>query len=210
MAAQRGPRPLAWLSPAIVTGGIVPALWIFARAATHGLGANPIAEALNELGLLAFVFLLLSLACTPLRSVTGWAWPIRVRRALGLLAFFYALGHFLCYAVLDQGLALGTIVADVLERPFIAFGAGALLLLTPLAITSTAGWTKRLGARRWKLLHRLAYVAGGLAAVHFILRVKKDLSEPATYAVVLSVLLATRLVFALKDRGSPRAPRTRV
>ncbi|HVY45089.1 MAG TPA: protein-methionine-sulfoxide reductase heme-binding subunit MsrQ [Minicystis sp.] len=195
-------RPLSWLSPAVAFGGALPAVWILARGLSHGLGANPIAEALNELGLLALALLVLSLACTPLRTLTGSAWPIRVRRALGLLAFFYALGHFLCYAVLDQGLALGAIAADVVERPFIFVGFAALVILTPLAVTSTATWTKRLGAARWKRLHRLAYLAGALGVVHFVLRVKKDVSEPAVYGALLGLLFAVRLVAFARDRAA--------
>jgi sulfoxide reductase heme-binding subunit YedZ len=199
-AKTRGPRPLAWLVPAIVTGGVVPGAWILGRAALGALGANPIAEALNELGLLALVFLILSLLSTPLRTLTGWPWPIRIRRALGLLAFFYALAHFLCYAAIDQGFALFAIIDDVLKRPFIMVGMAALLLLVPLAITSTAGWTKRLGAKRWKRLHRLAYLAAILAVVHFILRVKKDVSEPLTYAAILGAAFFIRTLAFLRDR----------
>ena len=197
---MKAPRPLAWLAPAVVTGGVVPGAWIVARGALGGLGANPIAEALNELGLLALVFLLLSLLSTPIRTITGWPWPIRIRRALGLLAFFYALAHFLCYAALDQGFALGAIASDVLKRPFIMVGMAALLILVPLAITSTAAWTKRLGAKRWKRLHRLAYLAAILAVTHFILRVKKDVSEPLTYAAILGAAFFVRALAFVRDR----------
>ena len=150
--ARVGPKPLAWLVPAVVAGSALPAVAIAARAAMGALGANPISEALNELGLLALALLLLSLACTPVRVLTGLAWPIRVQRALGLAAFAYAAAHLSVYVVLDQGLALRALVDDVLERPFIFVGFAALVLLTPLAITSTAGWTKRLGAARWRRL----------------------------------------------------------
>jgi sulfoxide reductase heme-binding subunit YedZ len=196
-----GPKPLAWLVPAVVAGSALPAVAIAARAATGGLGANPISEALNELGLLALALLLLSLACTPVRVLTGFAWPIRIRRALGLAAFAYAAAHLTVYVVLDQGLALGALVDDVLERPFIFVGFAALVLLTPLAITSTAGWTKRLGAARWRRLHKLAYACAILGVIHFVLRVKKDVTEPAIYGVVLGALLAVRVVAWARGRA---------
>jgi sulfoxide reductase heme-binding subunit YedZ len=197
-------RPLAWLVPAITLGGIFPGIWIAVRGLLGQLGANPIAEALNELGLLAIVFLVLSLLATPIRTLSGWPWPIRIRRTLGLFSFFYALAHFLCYALLDQGLAIGAIFQDVTQRPFIIVGMLAFLILIPLAITSTAGWTKRLGAKRWKSLHRLAYLAAVLAVVHFVLRVKKDVSEPMTYAAILGAAFLVRALAFVRDRGGKR------
>jgi sulfoxide reductase heme-binding subunit YedZ len=203
-AAARAPRPLAWLVPAVVTGALAPLASMILGLATGALGADPVAEALNRLGLLALVLLVASLAMTPLKIVTGWTWPIRLRKALGLLGFAYATLHFLVYAAIDQGLAIGAILDDVTERPFIAVGAAALVLLVPLAITSTAAMLKRLGFARWKRLHRLAYVVAGLGVVHFVLRVKKDLTEPLVYGVVLAVLLGVRVVEAARGRGARR------
>jgi sulfoxide reductase heme-binding subunit YedZ len=196
-------RPLAWLVPAVVTGALAPLPIMALRFYRGTLGANPIAEALNQLGLLALVLLLASLACTPLKILSGWTWPIRIRKTLGLIGFTYASIHVLTYSVLDQALAWAAIVDDILERNFIAVGLLAFLLLVPLAVTSTSGMLKRLGFARWKRLHRLAYVAAGLGVVHFFWRVKKDLSEPLTYGVILGALLAVRLLDYLRTRGAP-------
>jgi len=191
-----------WLKPAVFAGALAPLSAILWNAAHHNLGANPIAEALNELGLTALVFLLASLACTPLREVLGWTWAIALRRMLGLFAFFYAVLHASTYTVLDQGRDWRAILADVTKRPFIIAGFSAFVLLAPLAATSTAAAVRRFGFPRWKRLHRLAYVAGLLAVIHFVLRVKKDVREPAVYGVVLGVLLLARLVLHLRRRAS--------
>jgi sulfoxide reductase heme-binding subunit YedZ len=172
------------------------------RAWQGELSANPVAEAENELGLTALVLLVASIACSPARQLLGWTWPVRVRRELGLFAFFYVCLHFATYLFFDRQVDLGSIVGDIAERPFITVGFLALLLLTPLAITSTKGWVKRLGFRRWQRLHYLVYLAGILAVVHFIWRVKIDVSQPLTYALVVAVLLAVRLMFWLRKRWS--------
>jgi len=198
-----GRRP--WLKPAVFAGALVPLAALLARAARGTLGANPIAEALNELGLTALVLLVASLACTPAREVLGWTWAIGLRRMLGLFAFFYASLHFSTYIGLDQGLRLAAVFADVTKRKFIFFGFAAFVLLAPLAATSTAASVQRLGFVRWKRLHRLAYAAAILGVIHFFLRVKKDVSEPAVYAAVLALLFAARVYVGLRDRR-PRAP----
>lgn len=192
---------MRWLKPAVFTGSLVPLAAIAYRGATGGLGANPIAEALDRLGLLALVFLVGSLLCTPLKFLFEWTWPLKVRRMLGLFAFAYATLHLLTYAVLDRGVAVAAIVEDVVERPFILVGMLAWALLVPLAITSTKGMVKRLGFRRWKLLHRLAYVCAFLGVVHFVMRVKSDYTEPLLYATVLGLALLVRWVSA---RGTTR------
>jgi methionine sulfoxide reductase heme-binding subunit len=190
---------LRWLKPAVFAGGLVPLLAISYQWARGNLGANPIAEALNRLGLVALMLLVCSLACTPLKVVLDWNWPLRVRRMLGLQAFAYATLHVLTYAGLDQLLDLGAILADIVKRPFILVGFLAWLLLVPLALTSTTRMVQRLGFKRWKLLHRLAYVIAVLGVVHFWLRVKADVSEPLTYGVVLGLLFAVRAVDALRN-----------
>jgi len=192
MAARRGPRP--WLNPGVLVGASVPLLSILLRARSGALGANPIAEALNELGLMALVLLIASLACTPLRTLVGWTWPIRVRRLLGLLAFAYATLHVAVYAGLDQGLDLRAVLADVFKRRFIFVGFAAFVMMTPLAWTSTKGAVRRMGYVRWKRLHLLVYPAALCAVVHFVWRVKKDLSEPLAYAAILAALLLVRVV----------------
>jgi sulfoxide reductase heme-binding subunit YedZ len=196
-------RAYAWLNPGIVAGAAVPVALIAGRAMTGRLGADPIAEALNELGLLALVLLVASLFCTPLRRVTGWTWPARVRRTLGLLAFSFAALHVSVYAGLDQGLRLSAIWADVVKRQFIFVGFSAFVLMVPLALTSTKASVRRLGFARWTRLHRLVYPAAVLAVVHFIWRVKADLREPLIYAAVLSVPLLFRVVAAARGSARP-------
>ena len=182
-------------------GSLAPAIRLLVLAARGELGANPIATALNQLGLVALVFLIASLAATPLKAALGWTWPIRIRRMLGLYAFFYASLHFLTYLGLDQVLDFRAVFADITKRKFIAVGFTAFVLLVPLAVTSTDAMVRRLGFVRWKRLHRLVYVAAALGVVHFIWRVKKDLSQPLTYGAVLALLLAIRVVaFGLKKR----------
>jgi len=191
---------MPWLKPGIFIGGLVPIVALGMRELQGSLGANPIQEIENELGLSALIFLLAAIACTPAKRLLGWTWPMRVRRELGLFAFGYALVHFLTYMVLDQFFDWGAIAADIWQRPFITVGFTALVLLTPLAFTSTNTSVRKLGYVRWQRLHWLVYPAGVLAAVHFIWRVKLDVSQPLAYALVLAVLLSTRLVFWLRKR----------
>jgi methionine sulfoxide reductase heme-binding subunit len=195
-----------WLKPGVVAAGLVPLALLSIRAVSGGLGANPIATAMNQLGLVALILLLATLACTPIKIVWGATWPIAIRKTLGLLAFAYVTMHFLTYAVVDQGLALSAIVADIAERPFILVGFTAFVLLIPLAVTSTSGMLKRLGAKRWKQLHRLAYLCAGLGVIHFALRVKKDPTEPVIYGAVLATLLLARFLTP-RPRASARPQR---
>jgi sulfoxide reductase heme-binding subunit YedZ len=198
-------RPLPWLKPGVFAGALVPLGAIFVRAWRGELGANPIAQALNQLGLIALVFLVTALACTPLKTLFGWTWPSRLRRMLGLFGFFYALLHVSTYTALDQVLDWGAIWDDVTKRKFIFVGFAAFVLLVPLAATSTSRALKRLGYGRWKRLHRLAYVAALLGVIHFTWRVKKDVREPIAYAVVLGALLLVRLGAYLRSRPAASA-----
>jgi methionine sulfoxide reductase heme-binding subunit len=199
--------PLPWLKPAVFTGSLVPLVALVIRAARGTLGANAIAEALNQLGLLALVFVVASLTCTPLKTLTGATWPIRLRKMLGLFGAFYAWLHLLTYAGLDQVLDFSAIVKDITERKFILLGFLAFLLLVPLAVTSTAAMVKRLGFIWWKRLHRLAYVAATLGVIHFVLRVKKDVTEPAIFGAILALLFAVRIASYLKERAAPAEAR---
>jgi len=156
------------------------------------LGANPVEELIHRNGLWGLRFLLITLAITPLRRLTGYLWLVRLRRMFGLFAFFYVVTHFLCYAVIDQRLALGAIVEDVLERPYITLGMVGLVLLVPLAATSTNAMMRKLGSR-WQSLHRLVYVVAILGVWHFWWQVKQDIREPRLYAAILAVLLGYRL-----------------
>jgi sulfoxide reductase heme-binding subunit YedZ len=189
--------PLPWLKPGLFVGALAPLIVMVVEAVQGTLGANPIAEVENVLGLAALVLLVASLACTPARRVFGWTWPARIRRMLGLFAFFYVSLHFLAYVLVDQSLDGGRIIEDIVKRPFITVGFAALVLLIPLALTSTTASIRRLGFRRWTLLHQLAYVAGVLAVIHFFWRVKIDVSQPLVYAGVLTALLLVRLAFWL-------------
>jgi sulfoxide reductase heme-binding subunit YedZ len=182
------------LKLAIGAAAMVPAArtaWLFAAGA---LGANPIAEALNQLGLWALIGLLACLACTPIKVVTGWSFPLRLRRMLGIEAFVYAALHFTTYVALDQGFDLGEIGGDIVKRKFITVGFAAFVLLIPLALTSTNGMVKRLGFPRWKRLHRLVYLVAALGVAHFVWRVKSDLRQPLCAAFVLGVLMAVRII----------------
>jgi sulfoxide reductase heme-binding subunit YedZ len=205
VAVPRRREPYPWLKPGVFIGSLVPLAYLLLRANQAELGANPIAQAENELGLTALVFLVATLACTPARRLFGWTWAIRIRRELGLFAFFYASLHFLTYVALDQIFDSAAIFADIVERPFISVGFLALMLMVPMAITSTNTWVRRLGFRRWARIHSAIYLIGVLAALHFIWRVKIDVSQPLTYAVMVAALLGVRVAFWLRKRSRARA-----
>ena len=197
------------LKPLVLAGCLAPVGWLAAGVAGLGgasLGANPVEEILHSLGRWGLNFLLITLCITPLRVLTGWVHWMRLRRMLGLTAFFYILGHFLFYVLVDQGLDFGIIVEDVIKRPYITVGFTGLLLLLPLALTSTRGAMRRLG-RRWQTLHRLVYVAAALGCIHFYWQVKADVREPLLYLGTLAVLLGWRW-WKYRDRvsGAVRAP----
>lgn len=160
--------------------------------AGQGLGANPVEKLLHELGLWGLKFLLMTLAVTPLRHLSGWHWLNAYRRMLGLFAFVYVLLHFLVYAVLDQGLVIGRIAEDILKRPYITLGLAGLSLMVPLVLTSTRAMMRRLG-KRWVQLHRLVYAIAVLGVWHFYWQVKLDTLQAAAYALGLALLLAARL-----------------
>jgi len=181
---------------------LVPLAAFLLRAfevAGFGLGANPIEELLHELGRWGLKFLLATLTITPLRRWTGWNWLIRFRRMLGLFAFFYIVLHFLAYAVLDQGMDMAAIIEDIVERPYITLGMTGLLLLIPLALTSTKGMMRRLG-KRWQKLHSLVYLIAVVAVWHFYWQVKLDTADAMIYALLLAVLLATRVNYSRRSR----------
>ncbi|MCC6610410.1 MAG: sulfoxide reductase heme-binding subunit YedZ [Burkholderiales bacterium] len=169
------------------------------------LGANPAEFITRSLGDWCLRFLLATLAVTPLRRATGWNWLLRLRRMLGLFAFFYAVVHFTSYVAFDHLFVVVEILKDIVKRPFITVGFSALLLLIPLAATSTNAMVRRLGAHRWRALHRLVYPIAMLGVLHFWWMVKRDVTEPAIYGVVLALLLAHRLVHAWREARSGRA-----
>lgn len=179
--------------PLLVVVALVPAAWLGVGAYRDALGANPIEAITHTTGDWALRCLLVSLAITPLRRLSGWNRLIAYRRTFGLLAFTYALLHVATYVVLDHWFDWAAIVADVRKRPYVTVGAVALSCLVPLAVTSTRGWIRRLG-KRWTTLHRLAYVAAVAAVVHYWWLVKADVRAPLWYGAVLAVLLLARAV----------------
>jgi sulfoxide reductase heme-binding subunit YedZ len=196
---------LRWLKPVVFVAVVVPVAGTAFRLLTGRLGANPIAEAMNELGLWTLIWLLASLGCTPLKILFGWTWPLRLRRLLGVTAFVYASMHFVVYVAVDQFFSWPDIWEDIAKRKFITVGFAALVLLLPLAITSTNKMVKRLGYARWKRLHRLVYAAAVLGVIHFLWRVKADPRTPIIYGLVLTFLLGVRVFGWLRDRRSPSA-----
>lgn len=189
---------------------LTPLLRLGWKGLTGGLGANPIEFITLSTGTWTLVFLLATLAITPLRRLSGQSWLIRFRRLVGLFAFFYGVLHFITYVWLDKFFDVQDMIKDVAKRPFITAGFLAFLLLVPLAATSTAGAIRWMGGRRWQLLHRLIYVSGVSAVVHFWWKVKADVRKPAIYAAVLGILLGLRLVFWIHARlSNPGARSTR-
>ena len=181
---------------------LVPAGALVVRAFSGNLGVNPAETLQLQTGLWALRLLLVTLAITPLRRLTGWHRLIQYRRMLGLFAFAYATAHFLTYVVLDQFFAFDSMLKDVAKRPFITAGAVAFTAMIPLAITSTKGWIRRLG-RQWQALHRLVYVSGIAASIHFIWKVKVAVGEPVYYAAILVVLLGARVWLRARRQRSP-------
>jgi sulfoxide reductase heme-binding subunit YedZ len=183
---------LAWQLYAVYTG----------RSADL-LGANPVKRLEHETGQLALRFVAFTLAVTPLRRLTGWNGLARYRRMLGLFAFFYASVHLTVYAGLDLELDLGEVSREIVKRPYITVGMLSWLMLLPLAVTSTTGWIRRLGGRRWARLHRLTYLVAIGGSVHFYWSVKKDVTEPVLYALVFAALLGYRLWARARPRAAP-------
>jgi sulfoxide reductase heme-binding subunit YedZ len=203
----------------VFVAALAPAAWLVWSALYGDLGADPLAEITHQTGDWTLRFVCITLAITPLRRLTGWNAAIRFRRMAGLYAFFYGSAHFLVYVVADrfaglvdfpQGIVswdtasrlLASIGADIYKRPYITVGFSALVLMLPLAVTSTAGWIRRLGGKRWSALHRLIYVTAILGVVHYWWLVKADIRHPATYGAIVAVLLGVRMYWT---RQRPRA-----
>jgi methionine sulfoxide reductase heme-binding subunit len=182
----------------ISVNALLPLGLLIFDAVNGELGANPLEFFLRATGVLTLTFLLITLAVTPLRKLFGWNSLIKYRRMLGLYAFFYGSLHLVTYSIFDKSLGFSAIVADVVQRPFIAIGMIAFTLLIPLAITSTNGMVKRLGGKNWARLHKLTYVAAILGVIHFWMIVKSDIFYPAIFGVVLAVSFLIRLVWAKK------------
>jgi sulfoxide reductase heme-binding subunit YedZ len=172
---------------------LIPAIWLTIAVFTNQLGANPIEALTRETGLWALRFLWLTLLITPLRWLTGWNDLVRYRRLLGLYVFFYAVLHMLLYLGLDQFFDFNEIINDIIKRPFITIGFFSFMALIPLVITSNNRMVKRMGGRRWKLLHRLTYFIAIASSIHFYMLVKLDKQEPLIYMGLLIILLTPRV-----------------
>jgi sulfoxide reductase heme-binding subunit YedZ len=179
----------------------VPLAWLVWDGVTNNLGANPVETVRRYTGDWTLRFLLIALTVTPLRRLTGWHVVVRLRRMLGLFAFFYACLHFVSYIWLDQFFMWDAIIEDILDRPYITVGVASFLLLIPLAVTSTNGMARRLGGRRWQRLHQLVYLIAVLGVIHFLWLVKSDISEPVIYGAILALLLGFRLFWHLRGRS---------
>lgn len=196
LRAVREPRGFGAL---LIVAACLPALvGVFAMGSdilrdTRYFGSNPIKEGEHFLGQWTLRFLILTLSVTPLRQLLGWNWLAKHRRTLGLFAFGYLMLHWLTYALLDVQLDWGDLVKDLAKRPYIMIGMTGLLLMLPLALTSTKGMIRRLGGKRWNRLHQLVYVVAVLGVIHFWMAVKKDVTEPLLYGAVFAVLFAWRL-----------------
>ena len=191
------------LKPGVFLLCLVPLALMVFDAFTDGLGANPIEALTHQTGTWALRLLLITLAVTPARRLLNWVWTTRLRRMLGLYAFFYALLHFLTYLVLDQFFAWDDILKDIVKRPYISIGFAAFVLLIPLAVTSTNGMIRRLGPR-WNQLHQLVYVIAVCAVFHYLWLVKADNLQPLIYAGILLALLAVRAWFKRQARARRR------
>ncbi len=195
--------------PLVFVAGVAPLAWMICGALGYfgaSLGADPVKTLEHECGKTALNLLLLTLCVTPVRELAGLPQLLRLRRMLGLFAFFYAVVHFTVYAVLDLELNVHVLGADIAKRPYITIGFTALLLLVPLALTSTNGMMRRLGSR-WQRLHRLVYVIAALGVWHFYWQVKRDVREPLLYAGMLAVLLGYRALRAATRSATRRAAR---
>ena len=203
-------QTIRWvIKPAAFLAGLGPAVWLVWAGLTGRLSANPLSDLTNETGVWALRFLCITLLITPLRRLTGRNDIIRLRRMVGLFAFFYGSLHFLVYVIADRFAGLDfvdgivawstvtnlvkSVAADVYKRPFITIGFAALMSMVPLAITSTTGWIRRMGGKRWQALHRVVYATAILGVVHYWWLVKLDISRPLAYAVVVAVLLVARV-----------------
>ena len=200
------PRQLTGLKAVLFVLCLGPVAWLAWGAFHDMLGANPIEYITRSLGDWALRLLLITLAVTPLRKLTGWGWLLRLRRMLGLFAFFYVTLHLTTYLWLDKFFDWPDIAKDIIKRPFITVGMAAFTLLLPLAITSTNAMIRKLGAQRWQKLHRAIYAIGVLAVLHYWWMVKKDVTQPAIYAAVLAVLLGLRLIWRIRTKRRSNSP----
>ena len=193
------------VKPAVFVAALEPFGWLVYNAFFGDLGVNPVETITNQTGIWTLRFIVLTLALTPLRYVTGFNPLALFRRMLGLFAFFYGSLHFMTYFILDHSLEFSGVWEDVVKRPYITAGFTAFVLMIPLALTSTQGWIRRLGGKRWNLLHRLIYITAMGGVLHYFWKVKLDTTNPLYYAAVVAVLLGAR-VWQRARKASAKAP----
>jgi sulfoxide reductase heme-binding subunit YedZ len=185
--------------------GLIPMSWLIIGLFTNQLGVNPIETLIRDSGIWALRFLLITLAVTPVRWLTGWNQLIAFRRMLGLYAFFYATLHMSMYLGLDQFFDVSEIIKDIIKRPFITVGFVSFILLIPLAITSTNKMMKRLGGKNWKRLHKTSYFIAVAACLHFYMLARADKSEPLLYIVIISFLLLVRVYHSISQQWQQKS-----
>jgi methionine sulfoxide reductase heme-binding subunit len=197
------------VKPVLYLAALMPLAWLLFALLTGRVMGDQVKFMQHVTGDTILTCLMLTLSVTPLRRLTGWNEIIRVRRLIGLTAFWYACLHLTTYLVFDQSLSMSEILKDIVKHPWVLVGFTAFLCLVPLAITSTTGWVRRLGGKRWQRLHRLVYVAAAAGVLHYLWLVKKDVRLPLLYGAVLLVLLGSRVWLArerARDRRRTRAP----
>ncbi len=199
-------KPIRFFKPVIFLACLAPLAALAWKAYSGNLGANPIEVITHATGDWTIRFLLITLSVTPLRKLTRQPWLIRFRRMFGLFAFFYGVLHFLTYIWLDKFFNFHEMLADIAKRRFITVGFTGFLLLIPLALTSTAGWIRRLGGKRWQMLHRLIYFSAIAGVIHYLWLVKADIRKPLQYAAILALLLGYRIFAWLQPRFKSQKP----
>lgn len=198
-------KRIAAVKACVFAASLAPLATLVGAGFTDGLGANPVETITHTTGEWTLRLLIVTLAITPLRHLTGWVWLTRLRRMVGLFAFFYLMLHFATYAVLDASLDIAYIIEDVADRLYITAGFAALVMLVPLAATSTNAMVRRMGPVRWRRLHRIVYAAGICGVLHYLWLVKSDIREPLVYATILAALLAARLPFVVRALQARRS-----
>ncbi len=192
------------VKPVLYVAAVLPFAWLVFALLTGLVMGDEVKFMQHVTGDTALTCLMLTLSVTPLRRLTGWNELIKVRRLIGLTAFWYACIHLSTYLVFDQSLSIDEILKDIAKHPWVLVGFTAFLCLVPLAVTSTTGWVRRLGGKRWRRLHRLVYVAASAGVLHYFWLVKKDIQAPLTYGVILLVLLGSRVWLARRATSHPR------
>ena len=188
------------LKPAVFVAALAPFLWLLYNAFWGDLGANPVETITNQTGIWTLRLIVATIAITPIRWLTKWNPIIQFRRMIGLFAFFYSVLHFSIYFVLDRSMMVEGLWDDVVKRPYITVGFIGFVMMIPLALTSTKGWIRRIGGKRWALLHRLVYVTAIAGVIHYWWKVKLDVTDPMIYAAIVAILLGWRLVRAFRAR----------